>query len=58
MGSFGWVDAALYPVHLLFFTLVFLLGIFSVRISRRVHWRGRSVTMVDETLPKRLKPRV
>ena len=47
MGSFGCVDAVLYPVHLLFFTLVFLLGIFRVRISRRVHWRGRSVRMAD-----------
>jgi 4,4'-diaponeurosporenoate glycosyltransferase len=52
MGSFGWVDAALYPVHLLFFTLVFVLGIFRVRVSRRVHWRGRSVAMVDEAAPK------
>jgi 4,4'-diaponeurosporenoate glycosyltransferase len=53
MGSFGWVDAVLYPVHLVFFTLMFLYGVFSVRISRRVHWRGRSVPMVDEALPKR-----
>jgi len=51
MGSFGCVDAALYPVHLLFFTLVFLLGIFRVRISRRVHWRGRSVRMADAAGP-------
>jgi 4,4'-diaponeurosporenoate glycosyltransferase len=53
MGTFGWVDAVLYPVHLLFFTFVFLLGIFSVRVSRRVHWRGRSVRMVDEAGPER-----
>ena len=51
MGSFGWADAVLYPVHLLFFTLVFLLGIFRVRISRRVHWRGRSVSMADAAGP-------
>lgn len=48
VGAFGWVDALLYPVHLLFFALLFLLGIFSVRVSRRVHWRGRSVRIVDE----------
>jgi 4,4'-diaponeurosporenoate glycosyltransferase len=48
VGAFGWVDALLYPLHLLVFTLMFALGIFSVRISRRVHWRGRSVRMVDE----------
>lgn len=48
VGAFGWVDALLYPVHLLFFTLLFVLGIFSVRVSRRVHWRGRSVRMMDE----------
>jgi 4,4'-diaponeurosporenoate glycosyltransferase len=53
MGSFGWVDAFLYPVHLVAFTSMFLLGIFNVRISRRVHWRGRSVAMVDEAAPKR-----
>ena len=51
MGSFGWADAVLYPVHLLFFTFVFLLGIFRVRISRRVHWRGRSVRMADAAGP-------
>lgn len=48
VGAFGWVDAVLYPVHLLFFALLFLLGIFSVRVSRRVHWRGRSVRMADD----------
>ena len=53
MGSFGWVDAVLYPVHVLFFILVLILGIFRVRISRRVQWRGRSVKMVDEAEPHR-----
>lgn len=48
VGAFGWVDALLYPVHLLVFTLLFLLGIFSVQVSRRVHWRGRSVRPVGE----------
>ena len=53
MGSFGWVDAILYPVHLVFFTLVFLLGIFNVRVVRRVHWRDRAVRLRDETGTKR-----
>ena len=52
MGSFGWVDAILYPVHLVFFTLVFLLGILNVRVFRRVHWRGRTVSLRDETETK------
>ena len=47
VGSFGWVDALLYPVHLLFITVLFVLGIFSVRVSRRVHWRGRSVRITE-----------
>ena len=47
VGAFGWHDALLYPVHLVFFTVVFVLGIFSVRVNRRVHWRGRKVRTVD-----------
>jgi 4,4'-diaponeurosporenoate glycosyltransferase len=53
MGSFGVLDAVLYPVHILFFILVLILGIFRVRVSRRVQWRGRSVKMVDEAEPPR-----
>ena len=53
MGSFGWVDAILYPVHLVFFTVVFLIGILNVRVFRRVHWRGRTVSLRDETETKR-----
>jgi hypothetical protein len=52
MGSFGWIDAVLYPVHLFFFGSVFLLGLLNVRIFRRVHWRGRTVPMLDETRSK------
>jgi 4,4'-diaponeurosporenoate glycosyltransferase len=48
VGAFGWVDALLYPVHLVFFAFLFVLGLFSVRVSRRVHWRGRNVRMVNE----------
>lgn len=49
MGSFGWVDAILYPLHLVFFTFMFLLGIFKVRVFRRVEWRGRTVSLQDES---------
>ena len=49
MGSFGWIDAILYPVHLFFFGSMFVLGILNVRIFRRVHWRGRSVPMLRES---------
>lgn len=48
MGAFGWVDALLYPVHLVFFTLVFVVGIFRARVARRVRWRGRSVPVTDD----------
>lgn len=48
VGTFGWLDALLYPVHLVFFTAVFAIGIFRARVSRRVRWRGRSVRVADE----------
>ena len=48
VGTFGWVDALLYPVHLVFFAFLFVLALFSVRVARRVHWRGRNVRMMNE----------
>lgn len=48
VGSFSWLDAVLYPVHLVFFTAVFLLGIYQARIRRSVHWRGRDVAVADD----------
>jgi hypothetical protein len=47
MGALGWADALLDPVHLVFFALMFCLGIFRVRVSRRIHWRGPSVPLAD-----------
>jgi 4,4'-diaponeurosporenoate glycosyltransferase len=47
VGNFNWLDAVLYPVHLVFFTAVFLLGIYQARVRRSVHWRGRDVEVVD-----------
>lgn len=43
VGAFGWVNGLLYPVHVAFFAAMFVLGVFKVRIARRVHWRGRDV---------------
>ncbi len=48
VGAFGWVDALLYPMHIVFLTFTFLYGICSVRIFRRVQWRGRSVPMAND----------
>ena len=47
VGNFGWLDALLYPAHLVFFTVVFALGIYQTRVRRSVHWRGRDVAVVD-----------
>jgi 4,4'-diaponeurosporenoate glycosyltransferase len=47
VGNFGWLDALLYPVHLAFFTAVFALGIYQVRVRRSIHWRGRDVAVVE-----------
>jgi 4,4'-diaponeurosporenoate glycosyltransferase len=48
VGDFGWVDALLYPLHILWFALLFAIGIFGVKVSRRVYWRGRSVPMMND----------
>jgi 4,4'-diaponeurosporenoate glycosyltransferase len=51
VGNFGWVDALLYPLHLVFLTLVFAAGIFLAKIRHRVHWRGREVEVAGEPGP-------
>jgi len=47
VGNFGWLDALLYPAHLVFFTVVFALGIYQARVRRSIRWRGRDVAVVD-----------
>jgi 4,4'-diaponeurosporenoate glycosyltransferase len=54
MGTFGWIDAVLYPVHVTFFVAMFVLGVLHVQVVRRVYWRGRIVRIVDDPGPGRL----
>ena len=48
MGTFGWIDAVLYPLHEGFFIAMIVLGVLRVRVMQRVHWRGRSVRIGDD----------
>jgi 4,4'-diaponeurosporenoate glycosyltransferase len=43
IGDFGLQSALLFPVHLLFFALVFLRSLALTFIVRRVSWKGRSI---------------
>lgn len=42
VGSFGWLDALLYPFHVVFVAGVLLVGLFRAHVLRRVAWRGRA----------------
>ena len=41
VGGFSLLDAALYPLHVVFFTLVFARSLVHTYVLRRVNWRGR-----------------
>ncbi|MBP8657856.1 MAG: glycosyltransferase family 2 protein [Fervidobacterium sp.] len=43
IGNYVWYDYFLYPVHFLFFLLVFVVSIFKTLFLRRVSWRGRAI---------------
>ena len=43
VGAFTLLDALLYPLHAVFFLLVFARSLFHTFVLRRVAWRGRSV---------------
>lgn len=43
VGDFSLLDALLYPLHAVFFALVFASSIFQTYVLRRVAWRGRRV---------------
>lgn len=44
VGSFSLLDAVLYPLHAVFFVLVFARSLFHTFVLRRVAWRGRRVS--------------
>jgi 4,4'-diaponeurosporenoate glycosyltransferase len=43
IGNFGFFDALLYPVPLLFFAAVFCLSLVQVFLLRSVRWKGRTI---------------
>jgi 4,4'-diaponeurosporenoate glycosyltransferase len=43
VGSFSVLDAVLYPLHVVFFTLVFARSLVHTYVLRRVTWRGRRI---------------
>jgi len=44
IGSFGRWPAALFPVPVLFFVLVFLLSLFKTAFRKKARWKGRTVS--------------
>ena len=45
IGNFGRWPAALFPVPVLFFVLVFLLSLFKTAFRRKARWKGRTVSV-------------
>ena len=43
IGRFGWTTAALYPLPLAFFLVVFARSLVRTHVRRRVTWRGRTI---------------
>ena len=48
VGNFGWGTAFLYPVHLMFFLLVFIYSSFITFGSKNGKWKGREIVIQDK----------
>jgi 4,4'-diaponeurosporenoate glycosyltransferase len=44
IGRFGPLTAALYPIPLTFFIVVFVRSLWRTHVRRSVEWRGRTVS--------------
>lgn len=44
IGHFGWWPAALFPVPLVFFVLIFLRAMILMFVLKRVRWKGRDIS--------------
>ncbi|WP_096154559.1 MULTISPECIES: glycosyltransferase family 2 protein [Bacillus] len=51
VGNFGWGTAFLYPVHLMFFLLVFLYSSFITFGKKKGKWKGREI-VIEEKVDK------
>lgn len=45
IGDFGILTCLLFPLHLIFFVLVYLRSFMMVSVRRRVQWKGRVITV-------------
>ena len=52
VGTFKFYTALFYPVSLLVFLLVFLRSVFLIFISRRVRWKGVTISLRDKAQTK------
>lgn len=43
LGNFGILSALLFPMHALFFIMIFIRSYISIFITKRITWRGRSI---------------
>ncbi|MEN3042795.1 MAG: glycosyltransferase family 2 protein [Fervidobacterium sp.] len=43
IGDYKWYDAFLYPVHFIFFLIVFFYSLYRTVVVRKVVWRGRQI---------------
>ncbi|MFN4190622.1 MAG: glycosyltransferase [Pseudothermotoga sp.] len=42
-GDYRWYDALLYPLHFLFFIVVFLYSLYQTVVLKKVNWKGRKI---------------
>ncbi|ABS60413.1 glycosyltransferase [Fervidobacterium nodosum] len=43
IGDYKWYDAIIYPLHFIFFAVVFLYSLYKTTILKKVTWRGREI---------------
>lgn len=43
LGDYSWYDYVFYPLHFLFFLLIFVVSTFKTLFMRKVSWRGRVI---------------
>ncbi|MBO9129155.1 glycosyltransferase family 2 protein [Bacillus sp. 165] len=48
IGNFGWISALLFPIHVMFFVLVFFSSFLKIFILRSVSWKGRTIQIKKE----------
>ncbi len=44
-GDYRWYDAILYPIHYLFFLIVFFYSLYLTLFKKQVYWKGRKISV-------------